>query len=1001
MVELLNGLTSKEQNIRDQATKMFKDAKASKPDEVVINLMKIVAWSEAKQADKKMALVYLRQCLSPEHHDSFIFPKLQDGNKKEIAQALLVLFEKESDDSVRRSVGSVIESLVDFVCDTKDPRGWIDPSGSWPALLTLLLNMANCQVNTNASSCGAAMDLIGRLLDSMKDSIMKAQSQTGVLLQHAFGCNEIKIKVAATKLICNMVQKFEKKEYAPLLATIPTMLNVCQELAASQKLDELESILKEFNEITDYEPDFWKTSMQQSMEPANFLGGCVKSKDATEEIRGLAMEWLTSYGEKKPKWIVKAIPQYSKNMLECCMALMLEVEDGEGPLKEWAERMDDEEGEEDADALAKQGEECIDRYVEAVGMESVSQFLFPLVAQFAQQDAWQSKHAALCAIKQTVEYVEDQSHVGEMAKLLINHLKHPHPRIRYTSLHAIGQLANDQAPQFQEEFHQTVMPLLLEASDDQVDRVAAMAMSAFVSFAEEIASETMTHYKYAQPFMEKFMTRLQSTAHRGIQEESITAIAVIAGVLAEDFKVYYDGTMPKLKQLIISCTDEKTSRLRGKAFECLSLLCGSVGKELAFNDAKEAIEAMLSEQTASSASDIQRDYIKEALERLCHCLKKEFAHFLPKILPGLFQTLDLEQDQGFIPKKNNDDDDQAFEIDVKGKTVKVRSSKLEEMQQAVQMLTCFIEHTEEAYFDFIQPTAEKLLVVLRFDDDAAMLADDARDQAFMTWAWLVDSAKKGAEARNMPSPNPLVKELLSTMLKECLPVFQKALTTKQDELDLDEVGKWIRGMSQSLKYAGVGYIGPDEGKQLVQPLMALIDASSGRSRELESKVNKKKSETPQELQGDEDDEEDPGMDEESFRRCCEEGLGSVMKANPDCFTSELGSIGEKMKQWLNTKSDLILGLHLACDLLEHLQDKSCPVWPICMPVIFSALEHKDPDARTAASYAVNLAAIVPQFSEAAPTAFEKIAKVISSVKVKKQTMRRRSRWTIAWLLCSL
>merc|ERR1719446_571165 len=102
-------------------------------------------------------------------------------------------------------------------------------------------------------------------------------------------------------------------------------------------------------------------------------------------------------------------------------------------------------------------------------MESLSTALFQLVGQFTQQDAWQAKLAGLAAVKQTVEYVEEASHIDQMAQLLLSHVEHPHPRVRYTALHAIGQLANDQAPHFQEKSHKDVMPVLLAKMDDQVD----------------------------------------------------------------------------------------------------------------------------------------------------------------------------------------------------------------------------------------------------------------------------------------------------------------------------------------------------------------------------------------------------------------------------------------------------------------------------------------------------------------------------------------------------
>eukprot|EP00913_Durusdinium_trenchii_P034414 g32195.t1 len=96
--------------------------------------------------------------------------------------------------------------------------------------------------------------------------------------------------------------------------------------------------------------------------------------------------------------------------------------------------MDDEEGEEDEeelplpakaqkevsirrsmaqltaqDELFHTGEECIDRVAEAAGMDVIGQGL-----------------------------------------LLLNHVDHPHPRVRFTALHGLGQLANDQSPHFQE-----------------------------------------------------------------------------------------------------------------------------------------------------------------------------------------------------------------------------------------------------------------------------------------------------------------------------------------------------------------------------------------------------------------------------------------------------------------------------------------------------------------------------------------------------------------------
>merc|ERR1719159_345623 len=91
-----------------------------------------------------------------------------------------------------------------------------------------------------------------------------------------------------------------------------------------------------------------------------------------------------------------------------------------------------------------------------------------------------------------------------------------------------------------------------------------------------------------------------------------------------------------------------------------------------------------------------------------------------------------------------------------------------------------------------------------------------------------------------------------------------------------------------------------------------------------------------------------------------------------------------MQQWLAVPQNKVLALHLACDLLEHVKDASTPIWPVFMPPLFDALGDKDADARTAAAYAVNLASPIGPFSEAAPEAFRRLAKVVSQPAPKKR-----------------
>merc|ERR1711959_724551 len=105
------------------------------------------------------------------------------------------------------------------------------------------------------------------------------------------------------------------------------------------------------------------------------------------------------------------------------------------------------------------------------------------------------------------------------------------------ALDAIGQVATDQAPHFQESSHSVVLPCLLRKMDDSVDKVKEVSMSSFVAFTQELDDSLMA--QYTTSFMNKLVERLQHSSHRGVTEEAITSIAVIAGIIEKDFAIYY------------------------------------------------------------------------------------------------------------------------------------------------------------------------------------------------------------------------------------------------------------------------------------------------------------------------------------------------------------------------------------------------------------------------------------------------------------------------------
>jgi len=348
-----------------------------------------------------------------------------------------------------------------------------------------------------------------------------------------------------------------------------------KQLYAENKMHLLQDALEMYVQVAEYEPDFFKETLKINLEPARFLVSMATTHrpDDIDEvgIRRFGLEWLVTYITKRPKYVQKNMIGLLSLTMECCMKMMLQLEDDPESFQEWASRLEptgegrDDDDEEEVFNAAK---EAIDRIAEVVSMEVFMPILGQLIKQYSEQEDWKARHAALCAVQQCVEYVEDKSHIDAMVELCMKCAADVHPRVRHYALHGIGQIANDQAPYFQDTFYQSVMPLLLKCLDEQFDRVCAMAMSAFVSFGEELEPALML--EYSKPFMQKLVEKLHVSNHSGVQGESITSIAVIAGIIEKDFSEYYNDIMPMLKTLVNN-PDMKDSKIRCKSFECISL----------------------------------------------------------------------------------------------------------------------------------------------------------------------------------------------------------------------------------------------------------------------------------------------------------------------------------------------------------------------------------------------------------------------------------------------
>lgn len=194
------------------------------------------------------------------------------------------------------------------------------------------------------------------------------------------------------------------------------------------------------------------------------------------------------------------------------------------------------------------------------------------------------------AFSQVGEYIDSPEKIAQMIPIVEQHCEHPNPKIRFASLHCLGQVADDLNPEFQQMFHTTVMPALVKCLDDSVPRVASHACAALTNFAEGASSEILL------PHQQLLAQKLLILIKNGIsicKENAATALASVVEMTKEAFVPYFQETLQMLIQILGEFHQKEYKQFRGQVIEAITIICTAVGNDAFLPVAKDVIQVLL------------------------------------------------------------------------------------------------------------------------------------------------------------------------------------------------------------------------------------------------------------------------------------------------------------------------------------------------------------------------------------------------------------------------
>lgn len=292
--------------------------------------------------------------------------------------------------------------------------------------------------------------------------MVKYKNELGGIFERTLQFQQLDIKVAALQALSNYLSIAERKDTKDFIKLLPLMTGVVTQAFTEQDETVLEDALVEFNELAEIEPNFFRADFKSLYEAFKPI---VAYKDfANNAIRHQPLEFVVTMIERKPS-LAKKDGALVQDVLELIFQLMIDID--EDIDNDWLCPKEGFAGEDEEEDNVSFGKQAVDRLVAGVGETTMLPLIGILVQNTIANDTdWRYKHAGIMAFSQVGEYVDDIEKIRPMVPTILQHIQHPNPKIRYAALHCIGQISDDMPNDFQKNFHQDCMPIMIAALDD-------------------------------------------------------------------------------------------------------------------------------------------------------------------------------------------------------------------------------------------------------------------------------------------------------------------------------------------------------------------------------------------------------------------------------------------------------------------------------------------------------------------------------------------------------
>ena len=904
------------------------------------------------------AIITRKVFLPNEKEESNPFYKtLSVESKSQIKLSLLNGLQSITNNSLRKNVAEAAISFFTAIMENDE---------KWEELLKYIISLFNLQLNdTNYANIELGLFLLSNVYSIAYDELKEGVQIFLKNFDEYFKCNSLSLKAKTVQcineLLCSALSKKEAKQFKQQIFPI---LETTYKCLQEHDMDNLKVCLDSIQDLSNCEPKILRKNFNDIF---ILMGKIVEDKEADDNLREIAFEIIVALVEGIPK-ILEKDDEKLKVLVQSLFKYAMELDQTID--EEWLKPntttfiSDEFIPEQKLDTTCSLLNRLFGVINEEKLLKLTSDNIIELINHSSDSD-WKYKYIAYITTAEIAGFIQDISTTEKLIKMIIGDLFNKNIKVQYASLYCIAEFSDEHNPDFQNTYHQDILPNLIKLlNESKCLRVQLEVCDALDMFVEHMTDNDAS--KYLQSSLDSLFNvfmKPEQECPPALKEGILDVVQEFINASEEEFKKYSEKCFQILLQYLGDILKNNINRnLVGPLLEVISEI-GPLCPELFKNYLITLVDTLIQiNSNMPSFKENIANYLMSTWEKLVPTLKETHKEKLPSIVNSLIELLKKPPEMSISSNPNQLIDVHAFFSDEKKKKekqkVELKTSETEEFSTFVEILNLFLSECPELYSaDQLNNLYPIILKLLSYPNS------DIKSEISKVFANCIEVLNKTNTDRNIivQTSKQYISNIVDQLMKES---------------DHNLIIAYVDSIKDIIK-STKEFLTTNEINELSQKILEVFDKiEKGRESLIKQKAETEKEFEEEKKTGDNkiysDDEDDDKSQEEVMEDIKDQisELESVLTSLSDFFGAlfethkklTLELVEKIINQYLpiyfkeeSSNFEKTLGLLLIDDMAEFLQQELLEkIWGQIEQIMIKYSSHPHYEVRNAACYGLGV-----------------------------------------------